>query len=140
MHVGTTRERPLHLWAGLQSSARVAVVIGPRHSSMSDAWPLPPSDGLVLAGIDAENEALDVFVNARWAGELPEPPRVAIEPLPKPSAARVERWARAQFNSRHTLVWLTRATQTIDQHPQVVDPKSADDLWDAGDLPPTAAS
>lgn len=132
--------RKHRLWTGAQSSTRVAVVVGPRNISMSDDWTLPPRDGLVLGCIDTEIESLEVLVGANWAGGLPDPTRLALEPMPKSSVTRIEQWARLRFGARYTLIWLARSTRPIELHPQLVDPKSADDLWEVGDLPPATAS
>lgn len=131
------RER---LWSGLQSSLRVAVVVGPRHDSISDAWPLPPREGLVLAATDGELRLLDRLLASGWARELPEPPLAAIEPLPPSGASQVKSWLGERFGQRYRRVWLARASQTIPEQPQLVNPKSADELWDTGDLPTTTAS
>ncbi|MDP4299041.1 hypothetical protein [Leptothrix discophora] len=124
---------------GMSNNWRLAIVVGPRHASITEGWPLPPREGLVLAVMDHELDLLDRLIDALKVGPLPVQPLLATEPLPKASVSRVEQWVNRRLVEPPQRLWLTRSSQTIDQHPQLVDPKSADELWDATTTsPPTA--
>ena len=123
------------LWSGDSVSGRVALVLGPWQESMAEEWPLPPRGGLILAATEAN---LPLLVEAGLPDvieRLLEPLRVAFEPAwtgrpgDKPFKAWVSGLPRQQTFVR---LWLYREGRVGDDKPQLVDPDSADELWNRG--------
>lgn len=130
------------LWDGEGLSARIAVVLGPWQESMAEEWPLPPSGGLILAATEANLHLLREAGLPEVMQEMTEPLRVAFEPwTSRPGElAPLEAWVRQLPMSRSVIrLWLYREGRIGPESPQLVDPDSADELWNWGPaLDPTA--
>ena len=123
------------LWSGVGLSREIALVVGPALESMAEGWPLPPTGGLVLAVADINRQRLEAagLVGVIKAGYTQV--RVAFEPwvARQSETEQLEAWVRTLPEQQDFIrLWLYRSERVGLREPQLIDPESADELWNWG--------
>ena len=123
------------LWSGVGLSREVALVLGPALESMAEGWPMPPTGGLVLAVADINRHRLEAVGLDGLTRTGYMQIRIAFEPwvARQSETEQLEAWVRTLPQQQDFIrLWLYRSERVGTREPHLVDPESADELWNWG--------